>query len=791
MPVYAGMVILGWLAVLIGAILAPLRPVRAGITPQTLVYFGFEGSPGSQLPAGLADDTASVTFSADWGAVMYGSANPFYYPAGTSADFSGGGYYRRDPGPGDVLDLTGASYTIEMFFRADTIGQAVLIRKYRPWYVDLRPDGSIHFVHNEEDISSAAGAVEPARWYHVAAVFDSSDGAEPMKLYLDGVESASGGTSQANPDLNEYPVGIGLIKRADDSNGQFFDGAVDELRVSGAALVPGQFLLSAASGPALAFELEASSAAESGGPARLRVVLSQAADADVTVDYAVAGGTAGGGDYLLVGPAWFDFDGDGLVDWADLGDFAALWLAQPPASRADENSDGCVDFGDFAVLARQWFERAYTDGRLRLAAGRTAGTIYLAIVDDQFEEQDETVVVGLSDPAGGAALRQPSRHTYTIVDNDRLPSVSFASASSSGIENIGMVFIEVVLSNAYTGTAAVDYSISGTASGGGQDYQLDPATLTFSPGQTVSYIVPRIRDDLENEQNETIVLSLSNPVNAGLGTAAGHTYTIFDNEGGVWFDRMDWYCSDSGSDVEQSSDGHFVDWNVRQGEQLIVRLPQQRFSSIGDTAVCQLLWSSSGPTDDGCQCYFDYDPDPNRYSYCTDLTCVGGTGDFRVGLFDSNGQGYITGHGMGTDNGIFSGYLGYHFRVFPHVPQDAPARFTELKDDGTAESHTNTSLWERVNAAGDSVLLSNSNSWNRLDSPMTGGFGMPVGGSAVVTMTLYRISPTQAKLEINCNGKTWTKYSEASNVIPDKIDVLAIWSNSKNYDYLRLSEPMP
>jgi len=53
------------------------------------------------------------------------------------------------------------------------------------------------------------------------------------------------------------------------------------------------------------------------------------------------------------------------------------------------------------------------------------------------------------------------------------------------------------------------------------------------------------------------------------------------------------------------------------------------------------------------------------------------------------------------------------------------------------------------------------------------------------------LSPTQAKLEINRNGKTWTKYSEASNVIPDKIDVLAIWSNSKNYDYLRLSEPMP
>ena len=91
----------------------------------------------------------------------------------------------------------------------------------------------------------------------------------------------------------------------------------------------------------------------------------------------------------------------------------------------------------------------------------------------------------------------------------------------------------------------------------------------------------------------------------------------------------------------------------------------------------------------------------------------------------------------------------------------------------------------------NTALLSNSNSWNRIESPMSGGFGIPVGGSALVTMRLERISQTQARISITCNGKTWTKYTETPEVIPEEIDVFAMWSNSKRYHYVRLTVPEP
>jgi hypothetical protein len=142
---------------------------------------------------------------------------------------------------------------------------------------------------------------------------------------------------------------------------------------------------------------------------------------------------------------------------------------------------------------------------------------------------------------------------------------------------------------------------------------------------------------------------------------------------------------------------------------------------------------------------------------------------------------------MGTDNEVFRGYLGYQFRIYPHVPQDAPSRWGEPKPGGGTESHTNTSIWERSRPFENSDLLSNSNSWNRIDQPMTGGFGLPVAELRPVTIRLERVSLDRAKISISCNGKTWTKYSESGeDVIPAKIDTLAIWSNGDSYQYVRL-----
>jgi ABC-2 type transport system ATP-binding protein len=58
--------------------------------------------------------------------------------------------------------------------------------------------------------------------------------------------------------------------------------------------------------------------------------------------------------------------------------------------------------------------------------------------------------------------------------------------------------------------------------------------LTFSPGQTRRMIDVTIVDDARGEPDETVVVMLSHPQNATLGTVISTTLTIQDNDGAVY-----------------------------------------------------------------------------------------------------------------------------------------------------------------------------------------------------------------------------------------------------------------
>jgi len=528
------------------------------------------------------------------------------------------------------------------------------------------------------------------------------------------------------------------------------------------------------------FESDASGNVETATPLGLSVILSQAQEVPVRVDYEPVGGTATVNvDYLPAGSCAYDFDRDGQVNLKDLRTLADSWLLDAPWV-----VDGVVDLRDFASIALEWLESC-GGNTLEFRPGQTSKTIYFDIVEDGMNnEPDETIVVELSNVVGGEAqLGAVNRHTYTIFDS--LPEIAFESESTQNTEMTPAAKVWVNLSHLSSEVVTVDYAVTGgTAAGDGVDYILGDGTLTFNPGETAKYISVRLRSDYEIEDNETIVLGLSNPTNAALGALTSHTTTIIDDDAGVWFDGIRWYNAYDQSGIMVDSEGR-LEWHPGDDDQMVANIPEQRFSEVGDVVIFSYIWTSGGDHNPNCQCYTDYNPDPDRYDYCTDITCVGGTGDFRMGLFDSNGKGYVTADRMGENPEIFRGYLGYHFRIFPHVSQDAPSRFREYKDDGGSESHTNTSIWERSDPTHNSALLSNSNSWNRLGSPMEGGFGIPVGGSALMTIRLERISRNEARVSVSCNGKTWSKRSENDDTIPNKIDVFAMWSNGDNYDYVK------
>ena len=159
------------------------------------------------------------------------------------------------------------------------------------------------------------------------------------------------------------------------------------------------------------------------------------------------------------------------------------------------------------------------DGTLTISAGSTSGTITIAsIVDDSIDEADETVVLTLSNPSN-ATLGSDSIHTYTITDNDSTPTVDFNTTSSSGAESVSSKAITVDLSGPSSETVTVDYAVTGTAAGSGTDYTLVNGTLSIAAGDTTSTItIANIIDDSADETDETVIVTLSSPSNATLGS---------------------------------------------------------------------------------------------------------------------------------------------------------------------------------------------------------------------------------------------------------------------------------
>ena len=115
-------------------------------------------------------------------------------------------------------------------------------------------------------------------------------------------------------------------------------------------------------------------------------------------------------------------------------------------------------------------------------------------------------------------------------------TVTSAYRSSLSIEDVreredvgGMVF-EVTLSEASDDVVTVDWTTSNDTAETPADYQEEFGTLTFAAGETVQTLaVTIINDTVDEEEEETFTVTLSNAVNAGIEDASA-TGTITDDD---------------------------------------------------------------------------------------------------------------------------------------------------------------------------------------------------------------------------------------------------------------------
>ena len=245
-------------------------------------------------------------------------------------------------------------------------------------------------------------------------------------------------------------------------------------KVLGVSIFLGTIFMGSLSAQAqtIEFTLASSSGDETTSPANLEVSLSEASASDVTVNYAVTGGTAtAGNDYTAV---------SGTLTW--------------------------------------------------IAGDTTNKTISVPIVPDIIDEDDETIQVTISDPVN-ATLGAITTHTYTILDNDDPPTVSFSAAPYTHAES-GTQTVTVALSAESGKAVSIDYATSNGTATAGSDYTAASGTLTWTAGDTAdkTFTVPILADTVD-EVDETVNLTLSAPVNCTISGTNPTTLTITDDDG--------------------------------------------------------------------------------------------------------------------------------------------------------------------------------------------------------------------------------------------------------------------
>ena len=186
-----------------------------------------------------------------------------------------------------------------------------------------------------------------------------------------------------------------------------------------------------------------------------------------------------------------------------------------------------AESGDFTAVAAT---------ALTFTAGQTAKTLTVATTEDTTDEEDETFTVTLSNPSSNAALATGATAKGTIEDDDDPPSVGIGR--SAGSEAGGELIPTLELSAASEKTVTVTWTASigsgdTAVAADFEDLSAATGTAEIAPGTesaSLRTLHPHVFDDALDEPDETFTVTLSNPVNATLGSDPTATMTIEDDD---------------------------------------------------------------------------------------------------------------------------------------------------------------------------------------------------------------------------------------------------------------------
>ena len=168
------------------------------------------------------------------------------------------------------------------------------------------------------------------------------------------------------------------------------------------------------------------------------------------------------------------------------------------------------------------------DGTLTIKAGDTTSNISATILNSIMASPSETFIVTLSNPSN-AIIVSNNIYTYTINDDHAFPTIGFTVLTSEANVDGGTAKIPVSITTASSRDITIDYAVTGGTALPEVDYSLSNGTLSILAGSTTGDIVVAIAASKVYGDTKTLIVSLSNPSNATLGSSNTHTLSILNN----------------------------------------------------------------------------------------------------------------------------------------------------------------------------------------------------------------------------------------------------------------------
>jgi hypothetical protein len=204
------------------------------------------------------------------------------------------------------------------------------------------------------------------------------------------------------------------------------------------------------------------------------------------------------------------------------GDLGTATLTLPVTLSGPSGHEIDVDYATSDGTATAGSDYPATSGTFVFAAGETTKEIHVTVSGDFQDEGNETLTVTLAAPFN-ADLGTASA-TGTITNDDAGPKlvVTDAVATEGKTGTTAMTFT-VATTPISLSDITVDYATADGTATAGTDYAATSGTLTIPAGQMTGTITVNVNGDATWEPNETIGLTLSNPIGAKIvvGSATG------------------------------------------------------------------------------------------------------------------------------------------------------------------------------------------------------------------------------------------------------------------------------